>query len=95
MRMVNRLWYKRSSRNDQLISDYQRWLHKIERTDNTLYQKQNYREQLEYLQANSCIAMESEELQQCIQILEQAGFGHSEISPEQQNIINTRLFLKK
>ncbi len=75
--------YQKADRNEKLMLQYQKYLHKMDVRYKPIESLVNYRQQIEWLCENDFLKLGEEEKERCIQILEQAGFSNQEIREEE------------
>ncbi|MBD5508422.1 MAG: transglutaminase domain-containing protein [Lachnospiraceae bacterium] len=79
LRMVRNYRYRKADRNEKLIMRYQAYLRKIGRKNRALTEMVNYEEQIGWLSDQGFWEADEEERDECIRILERAGFSRTEI----------------
>lgn len=80
---LKRYRYKRADRNEKLIMRYQEYIRKLSRRHRELQEKVNYGQQLLWLVSEKFWTADEEEAEECIRILERAGFSQTEISEQE------------
>lgn len=77
-------WYRycHAGINEKLIMRYQQYLRKVSRSQKELGDKINYQQQLQWLGEQKIWNMGEKEQEECIRILEQAGFSDKEITEQ-------------
>lgn len=79
--------YERADRNEKLILQYRKYLQKQYKKQLPEENLPNYRQQIQWLCERGCLALSGNEREQCVRILEQAGFSSKEISEEQLTLV--------
>ena len=79
--------YHKSDRNEKLVLQYQKYLHKMLAKHREVEELPNYARQIQWLCQKKCLKLTRQEEEKCIQIVEQAGFSNREISEEDFNLV--------
>lgn len=79
--------YHRADTNDRLIADYQRYVRKIGHKYPAFQKQTNYETQIAWLRKQRLLVISGEERDHMLQILEQAGFGHTQISDADAELV--------
>lgn len=79
--------YHRADTNDRLIADYQRYVRKIGHKYPAFQKQTNYETQIAWLRKQRLLVISGEERDRMLQILEQAGFGHTQISDADAELV--------
>lgn len=79
--------YHRADTNDRLIADYQRYVRKIGHKYLAFQKQTNYETQIAWLRKQRLLVISGEERDRMLQILEQAGFGHTQISDADAELV--------
>lgn len=79
--------YHRADTNDRLIADYQRYVRKIGHKYPAFQKQTNYETQIAWLRKQRLLVISGEERDRVLQILEQAGFGHTQISDADAELV--------
>ncbi len=72
--------FRKGSRNDRLIMEYQRYLERIARKQNSLGDCKNYQDQLNWLDKHGYWCSDVVRLEKAVSILERAGFSRTEVT---------------
>ncbi len=75
--------YRLSSRNDKLVIRYQEFMKRMGRRHPMLRERTNYEEQIQWLAECGGWEVSDREREQCISVLNRAGFSRQEISQEE------------
>lgn len=79
--------YHRADTNDRLIADYQRYVRKIGHKYPAFQKQTNYETQIAWLRKQRLLVISGEERDRMLRILEQAGFGHTQISDADAELV--------
>ena len=79
--------YHRADTNDRLIADYQRYVRKIGHKYPAFQKQTNYETQIAWLRKQRLLVISGEERDRMLQIVEQAGFGHTQISDADAELV--------
>lgn len=79
--------YHRADTNDRLIADYQRYVRKIGHKYPAFQKQTNYETQIAWLRKQRLLVISGEERDRVLRILEQAGFGHTQISDADAELV--------
>ena len=79
--------YHRADTNDTLIADYQRYVRKIGHKYPAFQKQTNYETQIAWLRKQRLLVISGEERDRVLRILEQAGFGHTQISDADAELV--------
>ncbi len=89
-RMRTAYAYAHASRNDQIIIDYGKMIHRLsKKTD--ISSCSNYREQVSWLDENGYLQLDESQREEVIDILQRAGFSDREVSETEQEQIKMLL----
>lgn len=92
VRMLRRsVAYHRADTNDRLIADYQRYVRKIGHKYPAFRKQTNYETQIAWLRKQQLLTISGEERDRMLQILEHAGFGHTQISDADAKLVRALL----
>jgi hypothetical protein len=83
--------YHRANRNEQLIIRYQQYIRRVGQRNRQIRRQFNYRMQLDWLEEHGYLTFDEGEKREWVRILEQAGFSHTLISEEEEQMILNRL----
>lgn len=79
--------FRKGSRNDRLIMEYQRYLERIARKQNSLGDCKNYQDQLNWLDNHGYWRSDVVRLEKAVSILEKAGFSRAEVTAGEYALI--------
>ena len=79
--------FRKSSRNDRLIMEYQRYLGKVSQKQDSLKKYKNYKDQLNWLNNHGYWCSDVVRLEKAVSILERAGFSNVEVTSEEYDLM--------
>lgn len=79
--------FRKSSRNDRLIMEYQRYLGKVSQKRDSLKEYKNYKDQLNWLNNHGYWCSDVVRLEKAVSILERAGFSNVEVTAEEYDLM--------
>lgn len=72
--------YLTGNRSEKLMIRYRRFIHRVSRKDKELKMQKNYEEQITYLAGTGMLKLSKEDMEECVRILNKAGFSGKELT---------------
>ena len=73
-------YYLTGNRSEKLMIRYRRFIHRASGKDKGLNMQKNYEEQIAYLAEKGILTLSKEDMEECVRILNKAGFSGKEIT---------------